>query len=491
MKNTFTTCLTTLLIIILTTILVVFASLGGYFILVEATANNTRNSVTKSSSCHEEIYYDSDLSPDEVEHTKTALSMLPNYIQNILKEDWTILVAKDCIRKVDDIAAGATFYNERLIWIGLSKDTRVSLHEFGHAVDDILGLVSSSQEWRELYYQYNNVYIEEGCNTIIYHDISTNSEFFAAMFAEYYRNSEHLQTHAPEIYSYFNTLLEDPTQFSSSHLFLNRIVKCFRAINSSLPSLRVGSSSSEMMGKISNNIKHNDCINVDQYVPVVDYSWMSVDCQKVIKTIFLMLESPDDYQTTITPGTLISDGYIMEFDYPWTQEQYLELLSFLCLYFGDESLDPIDVNVINHARTRVILKKDIIVAAEKKRLDSLALVEQVLGQLKQGTEQEILIQVAHYIVSNSSYKLEAKSSFDSFWKNQSGDCVMYAMLLHQFANRIGVKSSIVTINMHNQNHIYNQIVFNDGTVFYYDLSKDIVHSRQIDKNNFVLHRWYS
>ena len=68
---------------------------------------------------------------------------------------------------------------------------------------------------------------------------------------------------------------------------------------------------------------------------------------------------------------------------------------------------------------------------------------------------------------------------------------MYAMLLHQFANRIGVKSSIVTINMHNQNHIYNQIVFNDGTVFYYDLSKDIVHSRQIDKNNFVLHRWYS
>jgi hypothetical protein len=205
-----------------------------------------------------------------------------------------------------------------------------------------------------------------------------------------------------------------------------------------------------------------------------------------------LIKHPDNYPVTVTAGSMIADGYILEFNYPWSFSQYEELLSFTALYFGDEFIDPIDVNVVNQKTTRVILNKEVILKAEAVRLESLKKVEETLSTFKQGTEQEIMIQAAYYIVSNSKYKLEDYSKFDSFWEKTKGDCVMYTMIFHQFATRIGVKSEVVHIsNNLGEGHVYNKLTFTDGSVYYYDLSENIVQSGQLDKTNFVLNRWVS
>ena len=159
------------------------------------------------------------------------------------------------------------------------------------------------------------------------------------------------------------------------------------------------------------------------------------------------------------------------------------------MYFGDESIDPIDVNITNGTITDVVIKHDVVLAGEQNRLKYLSNVEEAIKTFHSGTDTEILIQISKYIVNNSSYKVEKSSSFASFWDNKSGDCVMYAMTFKQFADRLGFDNDIVsTVSDDGIVHVYNRVLIN-GQYRYYDLTNKLVDAPYIDTAGYHINIW--
>ena len=159
------------------------------------------------------------------------------------------------------------------------------------------------------------------------------------------------------------------------------------------------------------------------------------------------------------------------------------------MYYGDEDLDPIDVNVINGSRTEVVIKHDIVIAAEALRVNSMKNVEDVLKTIHEGTQTEILIQISNYIIDNSTYVLQHSTSFYSFWGNNEGDCVMYSMIFKQFVDRLGYENDIVSVVYSDgSGHVYNRVLI-DGQYRYYDLTNKIVDANQIDRTGYHINTW--
>ena len=474
-----------LISIFLTTVIMIGCLMGIVPMITNASNAKKLDSIKEVYVCQDNVFFD-EVSESDLTIINECKSLLPERLNKMINT-WTIVVADKppFNRTAGSTIAGITYLDENIIWIEKNTSERVVLHEMGHAIDERMGYVSCLEKFAKIYDKYWNSYYEIGKNVPDSHSCSTTQEYFAALFADYIASPDYLKEHAPEAYNYFNELLNNEANFSSWTIFASRFKYKFNEFMSEFKQPE----SPTINDKLDNiNVADNEFINITNCENVVDYSWMSKDSKMVIDTMFDMISNPDKYETENT-GVTNQPGYKMNFDYPWTLNQYNELLSFIYIYFGDQSIDLIDVNRVNFDTTEVYLKKDLILVAEQNRLDSLKKVEEALASMHMGTESEMLIQIAAYIRKNSTFKGDANASFDAFWNNGECDDITDAMVFYQFANRLGIKCNIVCDTSSGAYCLFNIVELSNGEISYYNITRNIADSKQINCKTFIMYRW--
>ena len=372
---------------------------------VEAERSKQKLQEQYSYNISSNFYFDDEEIQDNASDIITNVyDILPTHLSSIIKNNWNIVVASKQPFPGTNVvsAAGITYTSSKTIWLQTGFDEGIFLHEVGHAIDVFLGDASHKRTFRNFYYNNWERYREFDKIKIDKHSTSSTSEFFAAMFVEYFLYPENLKEQSPEMYSYFDSLLTNDWSFSETGELINAwynagyIVYDFalQLFDSSRPY----KNAKTVIEANNQNIADNNKLNLEEYTAIVDIEWMSDDTKKVAQIILDLSKNPEAYPNE-KHG--FSQGYLIEFDYPWSIDMYTEILSFTSAYFGDEKLDPLDVNVINNARTEVIIKHDIVAIGEENRLSALQNVESVLTTLKSGNETELAIQVGDYIYNNA------------------------------------------------------------------------------------------
>ncbi len=462
--------------------------------IIDAEHDKLTNSIHQKYTYVEEYQYYIDENI-RVEESNTAFKIvydqLPDHLEKIIKEEWTIVVSDEPILTYENVytAAGCTYNKEHLIWLmnGFSEDTLC--HEIGHALDSYFGCVSDSEDFYYFYETYWNSYHEFDRVSIDKHSTSVSNEFFAALFTDYIIHRGHIEEYCPDVITYFEDIFQEDWSLTGfgKYFHFNQGLK--NKLFAMLGDFKFHKKLYFVSNTVSNNVKDNPLINTNDYTYQVDYAWVSHYPKEMLNIMFDMIENPDKYETK---EHFSSTGYIIEYDFAWDRSYYDEILSFVTMYFGDETLDPIDVNVSNGVKTTVVIKKDLLLEAERKRQESLKNIDATLATMHTGTETEMLIQISEFITNKISYSIIKNASSEKFWDGQNGDCVTYAMMFKQFANRLGIHCDVIYVrNSEDIGHVYNRIQLEDGLYRYYDLSNNIVDEKEpLRKSGYHINCWY-
>lgn len=178
----------------------------------------------------ENIY--TDVTPNEettLKITEFISSLSPN-ISSVFLKDWKIIISPNAPRALnlstDEIQhpstesentteiisiLGYSDWHLRLIFIKAQPDPvtmfHVFVHELGHCFDYEFGTPSSTDKFKQIYALYKDTFIEiDNTNTSVNHINSTEEEFFATVFKEYFLSPEHLKINAPQAYEFFDAL---------------------------------------------------------------------------------------------------------------------------------------------------------------------------------------------------------------------------------------------------------------------------------------------
>lgn len=379
------------------------------------------------------------------------ITVLPHNIRMMLN-NWNVVVSETSPFACPDIAAGATFYKTRTIWIGSENAEEVFLHETGHAVDYHCGYVSQSQDFIDIYKKYWDKYIPYG-NQEAKHSICEPAEFFAATFADYLLNTDYIENNYVEILDYFNTLIYDKwPSFEIGNLARLWMQDHTTLTYTSLDDHVV-------------DVAENSFININNYSFTNDYSYLPSHVQVVIEKVINSNFEQDE---------------IVEQNLSWTKYDYTSLLSWLAMYYCDENFEAIEL-VNNVETTQLIIKHSLLKKADNKRLSILNDVETILSQLKEGSDVEKLIQISKYLTEN----MQPDETLSELTNN-----INVCMIFKQFADRLGIQNDIVyTMNRHVQvSNVYNR-VFIDGVPYYYNLTINMVHSPNINVIAYYEYDW--
>ena len=179
---------------------------------------------------------------------------------------------------------------------------------------------------------------------------------------------------------------------------------------------------------------------------------------------------------------------MLEYNFRWSDLEVRELRSFVGMYFGTEHNLPIIIQRSENT-TYIHINYEELIEAEQNRLRSLQQVEKVLSTFNEGSDTDVLIQASSYITMHSIYRLESSTTFDSFWTKHNGDCVMYAFIFKQFADRLGLENDIIfVLPSPNTGHVYNRVLI-DGEYKYYDLTNGIIDSESIYEMAYYVNIW--
>lgn len=436
-------------------------------------------------------YYKDDIVDinDSNERFEIVYDKLPEHLLNIIKNNWVILVSEKEPIKIETaiLPAGCTYSKERVIWLMDGFNEETLCHEIGHALDISLGTKSESKGFYCFYGKYWNVYKEFNNVAIDKHSTSTSDEFFASLFTDYILHYDYLNEHCPDVVIYFDNLFKNDWSISGFGEYCHFLEGLSNRFHCLFGEFKFHKKIYYVINEVESNVKNNSLINVNDYSPTINYTWPASYSEEVIEIILDITKDPDKYDVKKYGS---SEGYILDYDFPWDRSYYDEILSFTTIYFGDESFDPVDVYIINNKETKLVIKKDVILNAEKDRQLSLEKVEETLSTIHTGTETEILIQISDFIINKMDYKIIDNASSNDFWEGKSGDCVSYAMMFKQFCDRLGIPCDIIYVrNALDVGHVYNRVTLSDGTFRYYDLSNKIVDSKQLHDSGYHINSW--
>lgn len=416
------------------------------------------------SSSHN-VYMDENLD-EEAQLTKVnnVIKKLPKGQCNILEKDWVILISKSCPFDsfiTEGTVMGTTYYSTNIIWMHPEFSEKELAHEFGHMFSFYCGEICKSKEFKNIYLKCWN-YVEADKTVVDSHCVSSSSEFFAEMFAEYLYYPESLKAGASECYSFIDDARSDAWRLSflgEYHGIANRM---FRIVGEKFVSFGKGiaykykNTSNNAAVLFHKNIVLNDTLGTNTY----QYQ----ETETIVALAKDIVANPDNYDDEITH----------RFNYDVDFNAYLEMQAVLSFYFMDtrESFVKMGVEYNNGIVTPIILNKEQLLIAEQKRNESLTKVEEVIPTLKDGSEEQILIQVADYILDNCEYGLIYESACsEQFW-NGTGNDKTYAMIFQQFAHRLGFECDIVMSPFENGvDRVFNRVKLSDGTYRYFDLSR--------------------
>ncbi|MBQ8248159.1 MAG: hypothetical protein IJZ42_13605 [Lachnospiraceae bacterium] len=397
-----------------------------------------------------------------------TLTLLPTPIRDTIQKDWYIVISENSpYGKIDSsIVDGATNFRAKVIWIKPDFSKKVLMHEIGHAMAGEQNL-DYSKEFRLI---YNSFWEKDLTNNKEYdaHDTSTTSELFALLFEQYFCSPENLKVTFMEGYNYIDNFVQD-YNVSLITLLINPFIKNYTGLGYVLKKLlpSIGAPLDAML--IEASVKDNPMIDVNNYTPYSSVAGLSEKERVLAQNIIDAIEHPELY-----PSEMCGETYttVLKCDWYISYANYLKIAGCVDFWLGEEQSNVFDINAnqtYQNSTIRIYTDDAKLLKENRNRYEKN--IEEVLGQLHEGTETQKLLQISKYIAENSEYDKKTRTSCNDFWADGTGDCVTYAMVFRQFCERLGIQCDIVMgTTLTGEGHAWNRVRLSDGTYRYYDLT---------------------
>lgn len=211
-KDSFDTIVTCLLFVIITCFICVFSY--GYYNSDEQTL------ILKDYSNIEDNFYtdnSTDANIEAINRMDAFISSLSTNVAKVFSKDWVFIVTDNIpindanqTNSENIIINGASHWRTRTVFILSDWDIKrlnvVFVHELGHCFDYEFGSLSSTDEFKNIYLLYKDTYVEQIRYSPEKYAASSESEFFATLFKEYFISPHSLKLQAPEAYDYIDTI---------------------------------------------------------------------------------------------------------------------------------------------------------------------------------------------------------------------------------------------------------------------------------------------
>lgn len=117
---------------------------------------------------------------------------------------------------------GVSNWRTRTVFVqfdsNMDKINTVFIHELGHCFDYEFGSLSSTDEFKEIYSSYKDTYIELMRYSPENYAASSEAEFFATLFKEYFISPYSLKLQAPEAYDFIDTVYKEVSENDSADI---------------------------------------------------------------------------------------------------------------------------------------------------------------------------------------------------------------------------------------------------------------------------------
>ena len=144
--------------------------------------------------------------PDVIEAMHQELQLAPPHVlQTLIDNNWKVIVCNGGLGAREGLPysiAGSTYYDEKCCYIDnrITCPRRAGLHEIGHAIDNIYGDISQSEEFQVIYYEERYSF-QDITSMGDGHESSDLREFFASVYQNYIINPDGYQ-YAPKAYDF-------------------------------------------------------------------------------------------------------------------------------------------------------------------------------------------------------------------------------------------------------------------------------------------------
>ena len=434
------------------------------------------------------LYIDSNQNEEEqTTKVKAVVDKLPKPLLDIVEDDWLILISNKCpfpSFTTDAEIKGTTYYASKIIWMTSDFTQHELAHEFGHALSFLCGDIHNSSKFLNIYHNGWGKYALANDEPTQPHCISTSSEWFAEMYAEYIMEPDYFRENLPDAYEYMQNLRTHNWRLTSVGKYLSTIDRMFRIVGFKFKSWADDQSfyftnfSNECKVLFHKKIKSSDLSDSNQM------SFKHNETQECLSLVQDVVQHPDKYDDIVFYPIDVSSGDIYKMS---------EVETVLQAYFlnANETIVGYNAEVVDgNVQFGYTFDKEQLLQLNIARLEMLDNVDSVLmKEIKLGTEREMLIQIMSYILSSANKDL-LPSQLDAnlFWKEHGQNDTVVAMVFMQFAHRLGIHCDIVISPLDNgQDHVFNRVVLSDGTVVYYDLLNYTAHKENLYHDNIIIY----
>lgn len=221
-------------------------------------------------------------------------------------------------------------------------------------------------------------------------------------------------------------------------------------------------------------------INLENYESYISYDGMLDVGEEIAKEIINVIHNPEKYEEVI-----YKKEKCLTFQYPKkiSQETYWRLYGFFVFYFGDfnvwgveyfkcdgYSFEHIFDAEIGHNYTDFYIPVSSIKPLQERRIKYIQEAEAVLGNLYEGTETEMLLQICDLMKNYVILPGAPCDSCTDFWATKKSTCLAYALVFRQLSERLGIHCDVLAgYTVGDGYHGWNRVKLSDGTYKYYDV----------------------
>lgn len=230
------------LVIILSAVLLFIVVASFVYVGVYSYFNADEQTLTLKdySNIQDNFYSDKNNKDDNLANIKQLegfISSLPPNVAMVYAKDWVFIITDKIPLKAlkmidkevpgnsdssdeDVIISGVCNWHTRAVFLKSEPDVKrfetIFIHELGHCFDYEFGSLSSTDEFKNIYLMYKDTYVEQTYYSPENYAASSESEFFATLFKEYFISPDSLKLQAPEAYDYIDTIYKEVSEDGSA-----------------------------------------------------------------------------------------------------------------------------------------------------------------------------------------------------------------------------------------------------------------------------------
>lgn len=211
-------------------------------------------------------------------------------------------------------------------------------------------------------------------------------------------------------------------------------------------------------------------LDLDNFAPYISYNGLSEDAKLLIGLALETIKYDEGGRRIVEVE--IPDRFHEQF----SEELYREIASFFVMHYG--SFDHVHqyTNRCKYIsgdsiRYTLELQMETIRYFEKERQRYISHIEAALGNMNDGSEAEILNQIARWISSNYVYDANV-NTIQEFFDSHKANCNVVSMLFRLFCERLGIHCDVVVgySSINGKYHAWNRVTLQDGSYRYYDIT---------------------